>query len=163
MTAAELNEQIRDNMLAVVPVGVVLPFAGSSAPTSLYLLCDGAAVSRTTYAALFSILSTAYGSGDGTTTFNVPDLRGRLPVGLNSGGAAEVNALGNNDGRAANQRSVRHRHTWTRGNGNSIGGTLGNFPSFDTVGTDYTTSGDTNNTDSPAYLVLNYIIKALES
>lgn len=54
--------------------GVVLPFAGAVAPNG-WLLCQGQAVSRTTYAHLFAVLGTTYGAGDGSTTFNVPDLR----------------------------------------------------------------------------------------
>lgn len=65
------------------PAGVVMPYAGSNSPSG-YLLCDGAAVSRTTYAALFAVISTNYGAGDGTTTFNVPNLKGRVPAGLDS-------------------------------------------------------------------------------
>lgn len=57
-----------------LPTGCVVPFAAASAPTG-YLLCDGAAVSRTTYATLYALIGNAYGSGDGSTTFNVPDLR----------------------------------------------------------------------------------------
>ena len=68
--------------------GVVLPFAGSTAPTGS-LLCFGQAVNRTTYAALFAIIATTYGIGDGSTTFNVPDLRGRSIAGVdNMGGTA---------------------------------------------------------------------------
>lgn len=68
--------------------GVVVPFAGSTAPTGS-LLCFGQAVNRTTYAALFAIIATAYGIGDGSTTFNVPDLRGRSIAGVdNMGGTA---------------------------------------------------------------------------
>lgn len=58
-----------------VPIGGVFPFAGTTAPTG-YLLCDGSAISRTTYAALFAEIGTAFGAGDGSTTFNVPDTRG---------------------------------------------------------------------------------------
>ncbi len=65
------------------PVGSLTVFAGSAAPIG-WLLCDGAAVSRTTYAALFAVLGTTYGAGDGSTTFNVPNLQNRVPVG--SGG-----------------------------------------------------------------------------
>src|SRR5262245_45971339 len=59
------------------PIGAVIDYAGASAP-SKWLLCYGQAVSRTTYAALFDVLSTTYGVGDGSSTFNVPDLRGRV-------------------------------------------------------------------------------------
>lgn len=61
------------------PAGVILPFAGSAAPSG-WLFAYGQAVSRTTYATLFAALSTTYGTGDGTTTFNLPDLRGRVPA-----------------------------------------------------------------------------------
>jgi microcystin-dependent protein len=67
-----------------ISTGFILPYAGSSAPTG-FLLCDGSAVSRTTYAALFAITSTSYGIGDGATTFNVPDLRSRAVIGVGTG------------------------------------------------------------------------------
>ena len=71
-----------------VPVGVVSAFAGVNAPAG-WLMCAGQAVSRTDYSALFNALSTTYGSGDGSTTFNLPDLRGRVPAGVdNMGGTA---------------------------------------------------------------------------
>lgn len=66
------------------PSGAILQFAGSSAPAN-WLLCDGSLVSRTTYANLFAAISTTYGAGDGATTFKLPDLRGRVPVGAGQG------------------------------------------------------------------------------
>ena len=63
--------------------GMISLFAGSVAPAG-FLMCDGQAVSRTTYADLFTVLSTNYGAGDGTTTFNVPDLQGSFPIGVGS-------------------------------------------------------------------------------
>ena len=70
---------------SVPPVGTVLMWAGASdAVPSGYLLCDGAAVSRTEYAALFSALGTAFGVGDGSTTFSLPDLRARFVFGANN-------------------------------------------------------------------------------
>ncbi len=65
---------------ADTPPGIVLPYAGLTAPTG-YLMANGAAVSRTTYSALFAIIGTIYGVGDNATTFNLPDLRGRTPIG----------------------------------------------------------------------------------
>jgi microcystin-dependent protein len=70
-------------LAATMPTGALTPFASSTVPTG-WLLCDGQAVSRTTYAELFAIISTNYGTGNGTTTFNVPNLKGRVPVGLDS-------------------------------------------------------------------------------
>lgn len=75
-------------------IGVILPFGGASAPVG-FLLCDGSAVSRTTYAALFGIVGTTFGVGNGSTTFNLPDLRNRSPVGKAvSGGRATLGAVG---------------------------------------------------------------------
>jgi microcystin-dependent protein len=71
-----------------VATGSLIAFAGSNAPQG-YILCDGRAVSRTTYSALFGVIGTTYGVGDGTTTFNVPDLRGRAVFGADAmGGTA---------------------------------------------------------------------------
>ena len=76
---------------ALVPTGTVLAFAGSSAPSG-FLLCDGRAVSRTTYTSLFSVIGTTYGSGDGSTTFNLPDMRGRVAVGSDANLGAKAGA-----------------------------------------------------------------------
>ena len=78
------------------PPGAIHAYGGASAPSG-YLLCNGAAVSRTTYAALFSAIGTNYGVGDGSTTFNVPNLQGRVPVGL-SAADAEFDVRGETGG-----------------------------------------------------------------
>lgn len=80
------------NVVDAAPSGVYLPFAGTTAPAG-WLLCDGSAVSRTTYAALFAVLGTVYGAGNGSTTFNLPDLRGRVPAGKDDMGGAAANRL----------------------------------------------------------------------
>lgn len=79
---------------ATTPAGVVSPYAGSSAPSG-YLLCGGQAVSRTTYATLFAVIGTVYGSGDGSTTFNVPDLRGRVVAGIDNMGGSTASRITN--------------------------------------------------------------------
>lgn len=63
--------------------GIIMPFAGTVEPQGC-LFCDGAAVSRTTYATLFAVIGTTYGAGDGETTFNVPDLSGRVVIGVSN-------------------------------------------------------------------------------
>lgn len=88
-----------------VPTGSLFPYAGSAAPTG-YLLCDGSAVSRTTYATLFGVLSTTYGSGDGSTTFNLPDLRGRLPLGAGTGVGLNASGTGKPSGTAQTARTA---------------------------------------------------------
>lgn len=81
---------------AAAPIASVIMTAASSAPSG-YLLCDGSAVSRITYAALFAVIGTTYGSGDGSTTFNLPNLKGRVPVGRDSG-QTEFDTLGETGG-----------------------------------------------------------------
>jgi microcystin-dependent protein len=80
-----------------VPVGSVIPFAGSTAPNG-WLLCYGQAVSRTTYARLFGVISTTYGAGDASTTFNLPDLRGRVAAGQDDMGGSSANRLTDQSG-----------------------------------------------------------------
>lgn len=74
------------------PAGMLAPYAGSTAPDG-WLLCAGQAVSRTTYAGLFSVISTIYGAGDNSTTFNIPDLRGRGAVGKDDMGGTAANRV----------------------------------------------------------------------
>jgi hypothetical protein len=83
VTAASIA--LPSGALGPMPSGVMLPFAGSSAPAG-YLLADGTAVSRSTYGPLFTIIGTTYGAGDGTTTFNLPDTRGRSLAGQAASG-----------------------------------------------------------------------------
>lgn len=75
---------------ASVPAGTIISFAGNSAPTG-FLICDGAAVSRNTYAKLFAAIGTIYGAGDGSSTFNLPDMTGRFLEGA-SGNPTYVDA-----------------------------------------------------------------------
>jgi len=68
----------------LVPTGAILPYGGSTAPAN-FLLCDGSAVSRATYATLLAVIGTTFGEGDGSTTFNVPNLKNRIPIGAGTG------------------------------------------------------------------------------
>jgi microcystin-dependent protein len=72
--------------------GMLMPYAGASAPSG-WLLCYGQAISRTTYADLFTAIGTVYGVGDGSTTFNLPDLRGRVVAGQDDMGGSSANRL----------------------------------------------------------------------
>jgi microcystin-dependent protein len=129
------------------PVGTVTSFAGSTAPSG-WLLCSGQTVSRTTYAGLFAVLNTTYGSGDGSTTFNIPDLRGRTIAGLdNMGGtaagrlsAATIGGGGDNLGEVGGSQThalvtaempshthTQNAHTHDLGPGQSFGMSGTNF------------------------------------
>lgn len=138
-----------------VPAGSISMYGAASAPTG-WLLCDGSAVNRTTYATLFGIISTTYGVGNGTTTFNVPDMIGRVPVGVSTSGPTLINGLGDNDGVSVNSRNISHRHSAPNimdgsqaGGGSNAGGS----------GSTSYTSGDSNNLNYPAFLVVQFIIK----
>ena len=96
-------------------------------------------------------------------SFTLPDLRGRVPVGYSgSGGAANVAPLGNNDGRAVSVRNISHSHTMRppQNSGSNSGG-IGAYATWANSSgpSSSNTSGDTNNTDDPAYLTINHIIK----
>lgn len=98
-------------VLRDVPAGVINPYAGSSAPDG-WLLCNGAtldSVANTQYADLYAIISTNYG-GTGASSFNVPDLQGRVPVG--KGTHVDVDGLGDNDGiSTVAYRRPKHKHS----------------------------------------------------
>lgn len=156
------------------PPGTIFQFAGSASPTG-YLMCDGSAVSRTTYADLFSAIGVAYGTGNGTTTFNLPDGRGRGLVGL--GTHVEVATLGSNEGVSVSSRRPKHKHvigdpghthTYTNPGGNLGSGASGGVsgPNAPGTPTGSATTGITvgpqsgsEPTDSAAFLVVNHIIK----
>ena len=110
---------------AFVPTGVIQMYGGSSAPTG-WLLCDGTAVSRTTYASLFTAIGTNFGVGNGTTTFNLPDLRGRSPIGAGTGSGLTARTLGTNYGAETHTLSTSELPSHTHSNTVS-GGNTGNM------------------------------------
>jgi microcystin-dependent protein len=98
LNASDVSPIVYLNLLTTEPTpsGLIQAFGGSSAPPG-YLLCNGQAVSREIYSSLFSVVGETYGVGDGLLTFNVPDLRGRIPVGL-TGSSAYFSTLGGSGG-----------------------------------------------------------------
>ncbi len=170
----------------VPPPGVITAFAGSTAPTG-YLLCNGATVSRTTYASLFAIIGTTYGSGDGSTTFAVPDLRSKMIVGVGQGSGLTNRTLASSGGietktlaiseMPSHNHSINdpgHAHSQTTIN-DDFNNSGGNPPGFSADGAgsrtwnninsnttgisiNSTGSGTAFNIMNP-FLALNYIIK----
>ncbi len=167
-----------------VPAGTINMFGGSSAPTG-WLICNGNAVSRTTYSGLFSIIGTTYGTGDGSTTFNLPNLKGKVVVGLDSGDTS-FDALGETGGAKTHTLSTAEMPTHNHGAGSlaapiytTVGGTV-TVPNIYTpltsnytelanelhYGLNTTCVGSTANAGSGSahnnlqpYITLNYIIK----
>lgn len=151
------------------PVGTVINFAGSTAPSG-WLIANGDAISRSGYPALFSVIGTTYGSGDGSTTFNIPDLRGRVPIGVD-GGVNRVtsnNALGQSSGSQSHTLTVNeipaHDHLtvasgriWYDTGANLQNGSF-HLGSLQTPRTGMTGGGQAHNNMQP-YLVVNYLIK----
>lgn len=160
---------------SVLPSGLILPFGGAAAPSG-WLLCDGGAISRATYATLFAVIGTSFGVGDGSTTFNVPDLRGRTPVG--KGSHTSVDALGESEGASEANRTPKHYHATDAQGGHShtvavyqSGGVWDGSPSggmrsggstaTSSVGNHSHTAGtnDGRPQDTPAFQVVNYIVR----
>jgi hypothetical protein len=110
VSSSQMNTHVRDNFNAVMPLGTYLwrPGTSTTVETTLegrFLECNGAAVSRAVYSSLFALTSTSFGGGDGSTTFNLPDLRGRAPVGQGGPGV-----LGSSEGAALANRGMNHHH-----------------------------------------------------
>ena len=139
--------------------------AYASAPTG-WLLCNGAAISRTTYAALFTAIGTTYGSGDGSTTFNLPDMRGKVPAGYKSGDA-NFGTLGGAVGEAAHALTTgempAHTHTVPSNNPGSFitgsGFAHGDPSNPGTAATTSSTGSGTAHNNIQPSLTINFFIK----
>lgn len=163
-----------DSLFPIVPTGAVIAWSTATAPSG-YLLCDNAAVSRTTYATLFGVIGTTYGAGDGSTTFNVPDMRGRTIVMLDGGagrltsassGGANANTLAGGGGAQTHTLTTAempsHTHTHSRvqngpGSGAFIAG--GADKGYETGISTTSTGGGGAHSNTQPWIAINYIIK----
>ncbi len=168
-----------------IPTATIIPWSDSSVPAG-FLECNGQAVSRSTYSALFAIISTTYGAGDGATTFNVPDLQNNVAVGksnnkalASTGGADTVTSTGNLSGGTANaslsiNQAGSHNHnvplTSLTSGGNTIaGGMQGGANANDASGSKGGSGGHSHNLSGnfvgdatsvlQPYLTILYLIK----
>jgi microcystin-dependent protein len=172
-----------DNGSALIPTGSIINFGGSTAPSG-WLICNGAAVSRTLYTSLFGVIGTTYGAGDGSTTFNIPNTAGRMVRGVGTaswtglgGGTASTTivALGGSGGADGTKVSVdnlpQHRHGYNIAAGGGYASADGSNGNRAAQTQNYTNSGQTyedgsltlaTNSNAPtlnAYVGINYIIK----
>jgi len=162
------------NMTGLLPSGVILPYGASASPTG-FLLCNGQSVSRSTYSSLFAVITSLYGDGNGSSTFNVPDLRGRFVAGWDAGTSVLTSVTANmvlgssiaNTGGAqaitlAVAQMPAHTHDITpmRQDSPRTGGGSGNV--YDAISGTVSTSstgGDGAHSNIPPTMILNYIIK----
>ena len=158
-----------------IPIGTVIPYTNTTAPEG-YLICDGSAVSRTTYSELYDIIGTTYGTGDGSTTFNLPNLKGKVIV-MQDTNDTDFDTLGETGGSKYIQD---HKHTWASSNGRKYAGGMdtssvqygsGTYvvkidDSSANTGGVFTGSGGVSVGSSgnlQPYIVLTYIIKATKT
>jgi microcystin-dependent protein len=113
------THNVRPSGFDFVPIGSMTMWGGSSAPDG-WLLCDGSQVSRTTFQTLFNVLGTTYGVGDGSTTFNLPDLRQRFPLGKAAAGTGST--LGSTGGAIDHTHSIAGVSVSATGSTSSDGG-----------------------------------------
>lgn len=160
---------IYEQVVAAAPPGVISAYSSTSAPSG-WLLCDGSAVSRTTYAALYAIIGITAGQGDGSTTFNVPDFRGRFLRGRDAAQARDPDAAGRTamatggqtgDNLFSIQGSAFAAHTHTQEVHNDTGGNgdfiKANGSNLRTTVTSSSTGASTETRPINAYV--QYIIK----
>lgn len=101
---------MEDLVASLMPVGTLIQSASLNVPNAKWLFCDGRAVSRTSYASLFTAIGTRFGIGDGSTTFNIPDLRRRIPIGASD--VSTSSDVGQNEGIATHtNRTITHTHS----------------------------------------------------
>lgn len=166
-TGGEIKQSSIEGVVEFNPPGSIVMYGAGSAPTG-WLLCNGAAVSRTTFSDLFAIISTLYGVGDGATTFNVPDMRGRIGIGLDAGNVnlAAADVLGETGGEENHtlltaempehvHSNIRQRNSDTLGALSVAGSSVPN----DAQGITGTTGGDGSHNNLQPYNTVNYIIK----
>jgi microcystin-dependent protein len=152
------------------PVGRMAPFAGSSAPAG-WLICNGAAISRTQYPKLFAAIGISYGAGNGSTTFALPNARGRVLVGRDAG-QTEFNTLGESGGAKTHTLTLAempaHSHSiqrpqWFGADVLTGGSTYSGFPNTrpgQATTTTTTRGADGAHNNLQPYLVTEYIIRA---
>lgn len=157
-----LNVKVTDTL----PVGTIIPYAGATIPSN-YMKCEGQELSRIEYDILFSAIGTTYGEGDGSTTFNLPNLKGRVITGIDSNDT-DFDVLGETGGEKTHTLTVdempQHYHDY----GNYIdwytkGGMQGIISVGGSAGHTTATGGNQSHNIMQPYIVLNYIIKVLDA
>jgi len=164
--SADVTGRVYQATHILVPPGSVVAYIASSAPGG-WLLCDGTAVSRTTYSTLFGVVGTTYGVGNGSTTFNLPDMRGRVPVGSGTGAGLTARSLAATGGAETHTLTVdeipAHTHSYVNNTNDQGVHTITTQASAaddaDLSATTGSTGGGQAHNNMQPFVVLNYIIK----
>lgn len=150
-----------------LPIGTQVAYGGTIPPTG-WLICDGSAVSRTTYAELFKVIGTSYGAGDGSTTFNLPNKKGRVSAGYDSTNS-KFNTIGKKLGEETHTLTIDEmpQHTHIINTSSNIGGQVENMPWGGAIATQVTytnaAGGNQPHNNIQPTEVDNWIIKAFQS
>jgi len=172
------KKYVDDTMASPIPAGVIVAYGGPIAPAN-WLLCDGSAVDRTTFAVLFAAIGTTHGSGDGVTTFNLPDYRGRFLRGVDGTAGLDPDRAsrsamrsggntGNAVGSVQGDQLSAHSHTVGVGGGDSTtmvaggGGRLAGFlaDGYNNSSAVKSTAAMGGSENRPKNAYVNFIIKA---
>jgi microcystin-dependent protein len=150
---------VADKLL--LPLGSILPYAAATAPDG-WLLCQGQAISRTTYATLYALIGTTYGTGDGSTTFNLPDVQGRVIVGSGSGSGLTTRTVADKLGEETHTLTVAEIPAAIPRTGSCYinGVVAGTHTSAGTTNNTGSSGGGAHNVMQPS-LVMLYIIRVL--
>jgi len=152
--------RIGSNNVAV-NTGTIMSWSNSTIPSS-FLECDGSAVSRTTYADLFGVVGTTYGSGDGSSTFNLPDLQDNYPIGV-SGTKALGTKAGSTSTTLAETNLAAHTHTLYKTNYTAtqvnIGAVQGRQLAYQVTSSTSSAGSGTSVNTFPPYIALKFMIK----
>ena len=160
----DLTVKVSDTL----PIGTVIPFAGNTVPSD-WMVCDGSAISRTIYSTLFGVIGTSFGEGDGETTFNIPDLQGKVAVGVDSEDT-DFDTLGETGGEKEHTLTIaempRHSHDMPKASGSDVYryvASSGDRCTVDNVWTTLATGGNQPHNIMQPYQVVNYIIKVTKT
>ena len=173
LAALDANGNLKDsggNLVSVAPpAGSIIMYGGSSSPSG-WLYCNGQAVSRTTQSNLFNAIGTTFGNGDGSTTFNLPDLRDRFPLGDRNNGGSDASRVdnvskglgatgGEDEHKLTEAEMPSHNHSLDIDTNYEINGSDASSDFGCSGANTSSAGGDQPHNNMPPFLAVSFIIK----